>query len=132
MEWEVLFCDEFVEEFGALPEALQDELLAHACLLREYGPQLGRPTVDTLKGSKYSNMKELRFDWADGVWRIAFAFDPERRAVLLVGGDKGGTHQKRFYGRLIRLAEDRYMKHVARLAATKAGAATEKRRGKKS
>lgn len=49
-------------------------------MLEAFGPQLGRPKVDTLTGSKHANMKELRFDAADGVWRVAFAFDPERTA----------------------------------------------------
>jgi hypothetical protein len=61
--WEVIFHDEFEEEFKAFDEELQDELLAHAILLRDYGPILGRPTVDTLKGSRHANMKELRFVW---------------------------------------------------------------------
>jgi hypothetical protein len=51
-------------------------------LLEQFGSQLGRPRVDTLKGSRHANMKELRFDAADGVWRVAFAFDPKRNAVL--------------------------------------------------
>ena len=59
-----------------------NELLAHALLLEQFGPQLGRPRVDTLKGSRHANMKELRFDAAGGVWRVAFAFDPKRKAVL--------------------------------------------------
>ena len=67
-----------------MPEAVQDELLAHARLLEEFGPQLGRPHADTLNGSAHANMKELRFDADDGVWRLAFAFDPRRKAILLV------------------------------------------------
>jgi hypothetical protein len=59
MSWSVVFCDEFDAEFEAMAESLQDELLAHALLLREFGPNLGRPTVDTLKGSKFPNMKDL-------------------------------------------------------------------------
>ncbi|MHB1656190.1 MAG: type II toxin-antitoxin system RelE/ParE family toxin [Burkholderiales bacterium] len=62
MSWNVLFHDEFELEFRQLPEALQDELLSHAVLLREFGPNLGRPTVDTLNESRHSNMKELRFE----------------------------------------------------------------------
>ena len=54
--------------------------------LMQFGSQLGRPRVDTLKGSRHANMKELRFDAADGVWRVAFAFDPKRSAVLLIAG----------------------------------------------
>jgi hypothetical protein len=64
---------------------------------RNSAPHLSRPTVDTLKGSKHANMKELRFDCEGGVWRVAFAFDTERAAILLVGGDKGGADQRRFY-----------------------------------
>ena len=105
MVWNVLFHDDFAVEFAALDESLQDELLAHALLLRDFGPGLGRPTVDDLKGSKHSNMKELRFAWAGEVWRVAFAFDTERQAVLLVGGDKGGADQRRFCMRLIVAAD---------------------------
>jgi len=61
MPWSVIFHEEFDAEFQALDEALQDELLAHAKLLQSYGPDLGRPTVDTLKGSRHANMKELVF-----------------------------------------------------------------------
>ena len=98
-------------------EGLQDELLSHALLLREFGPNLGRPTVDTLKGSKFPNMKELRFSWEGEVWRVAFAFDPKRQAILLTGGDKAGAGQKRFYKRLIDIADERYRNHLAGLAA---------------
>lgn len=63
-------------------------------------------------------MKELRFDWAGEVWRIAFAFDPKRQAVLLVGGDKAGVDQKRFYRLFIKLADERYAKHLKTIATT--------------
>jgi hypothetical protein len=115
MDWTVLFHEEFDLEFEALDQDLQDELLAHAKLLQEFGPQLGRPTVDTLKGSKHANMKELRFEWKGQVWRVAFAFDPQRHAILLAGGDKGGTDQKRFYNRLIATADSRFDSHLASL-----------------
>lgn len=78
MPWTVLFAAAFEPEFDALPVPVQNELLAQAGVLRAFGPQAGRPRVDTLNGSKHRNMKELRFDAADGVWRVAFAFDPER------------------------------------------------------
>ena len=84
-------------------------------LLERFGPQLGRPHVDTLNGSRHSNMKELRLSTADGVWRVAFAFDPERRAVLLVAGEKSGGSQRRFYRALIRKADERFDRHLARL-----------------
>ncbi len=117
ISWTVLFHDAFDAEFCAFAEALQDELLAHAVLLREFGPNLGRPTVDGLKGSKHSNMKELRFNWEGGVWRIAFAFDPQRQAILLAGGDKGGVDQRRFYKRLILQADGRFDDHLSTLNA---------------
>jgi hypothetical protein len=63
-------------------------------------------------------MKEMRFDAAGGVWRVAFAFDPKRRAILLVCGDKSGGGDKRFYRQLITKAEKRFDGH---LAAVKAG-----------
>lgn len=82
MAWDVAFHDEFVPEFKAFEACIQDGLLAVAKLLADYGPLLGRPHADTLKGSKHTNMKELRFEGTDGEWRAAFAFDPERRAIL--------------------------------------------------
>jgi hypothetical protein len=133
MPWTVLFHEAFDLEFRELKEGLQDELLAHAKLLQEFGPQLGRPTVDTLKGSKHANMKELRFEWQREVWRVAFAFDPKRQAVLLAAGDKGGADQRRFYQRLISTADRRLDEYLAALkAAESARGAKEHRRGKKS
>jgi hypothetical protein len=115
MTWTVLLHDDFTDELTALDEKLQDELLAHAKLLAEFGPNLGRPTVDTLKGTSHANMKERRFNWMGEAWRVAFAFDPQRQAVLLVGGDKSGADQKRFYKRLISVADNRYSQHLATL-----------------
>jgi hypothetical protein len=115
MSWEVLFHEAFEPEFDELPEAVQDELLAHARLLEEFGPTLGRPHADTLKGSDYDNMKELRFRADDGVWRVAFALDPKRKAILLVCGDKSGGSEKKFYKRLIAKANERFAGHLKRL-----------------
>lgn len=115
MPWTVLLHTAFEPEFAGLPESVQDELLAHARLLEMFGPQLGRPRADTLRGSKHANMKELRFDASDGVWRVAFAFDPERHAILLVAGDKAGTSKKRFYKQLISRADDRFDTHLHQL-----------------
>jgi hypothetical protein len=86
MRWNVYFHPKFKAEFDELAEAVQDELLAMLTPLRQFGPALGRPEVDTLKGSQYANMKELRFKATGGVWRVAFAFDPARDAILLVAG----------------------------------------------
>ena len=107
--------DAFDAELNEMPEVVQDEVLALMGLLQQFGPTLGRPRVDTLKGSRHPNMKELRFMAADGVWRVAFAFDPRRQAILLVGGDKSGGSEKRFYQQLIRKADIRFDEHVARL-----------------
>src|SRR3954469_5187247 len=101
LKWIVEIGDEFKPEFDDLPNEVQDELLARLLLLQQFGPQLGRPTVDTLNGSKHANMKELRFNAVDGIWRAAFAFDPKRKAILLVAGDKSGGSEGRFYRQLI-------------------------------
>ena len=70
--------------------------------------------ADTLTGSKHANMKELRCNAADGVWRIAFAFDPDRQAILLVGGGKSGGTEKRFYKQLNARADERCDSHPAK------------------
>lgn len=117
MSWQVLFHAEFEPEFNKFDLEIQDELLAHANLLKEFGPLLKRPAADTLKGSKHGNMKELRFTTTDRVWRVAFAFDPGQKAILLVAGDKSGVSQKRFYQRLIKTADARLDRHLAFLKA---------------
>ena len=115
MKWTVRFHDEFEPEFDALLAEVQNELLACATVLAQIGPTLGRPHVDTLAGSKHANMKEIRFDAGDGAWRVAFAFDPKRAAVLLVAGDKSGISQKRFYRSLIEKADGRFDRHLLAL-----------------
>ncbi|MDE1937798.1 MAG: type II toxin-antitoxin system RelE/ParE family toxin [Alphaproteobacteria bacterium] len=115
MAWDVTLHEAFEREFEGFDPAIQDTMLALAKLLGEFGPQLGRPYVDTLKGSKHANMKELRFSAADGEWRTAFAFDPERNAILLVAGDKSGGSQKRFYRQLIAKADSRFSEHLENL-----------------
>jgi hypothetical protein len=107
--------DEFKPEFDALHEDVRTEVLALSLVIQEFGPQLGRPRVDTLKGSRHAHMKELRFSAAGGEWRVAFAFDPRRRAILLVAGDKSGGSERRFYRELIRKADDRFDAHLARI-----------------
>ncbi len=114
MAWTVDFDPAFEVEFRSLDRNVQDALLAHALLLKEFGPTLGRPRADTLNGSRFSNMKELRFRVANDVWRIAFAFDSAQHAILLAAGNKRGQNERRFYGRLIRLADDRFASHLDR------------------
>jgi hypothetical protein len=115
MSWSVSFHPKFEAEYEELSEAVQDELVAALTPLREFGPSLGRPDVDTLNGSRYANMKELRFRADGGVWRVAFAFDPKRNAILLVAGDKSGVSETKFYRRLIDKADMRYTEHLETL-----------------
>ena len=119
IKWEADFHDEFTPEYDALPEDVQDELQAIIDVLEQLGPQMGRPRVDTLKGSKHANMKEIRFDAADGVWRFAFAFDPNRQAIVLCGGDKSGGSESRFYRQLITKADKRFDAHIAKVKQEK-------------
>ena len=112
MVWTVLYHSDFFPEMEALPETVQDGVLTMAELLTLIGPTLGRPHADTLAGSKHPNMKELRFTADDGVWRVAFAFDPKRRAMILVAGDKAGVAQKRFYKTRIAKADARFADHL--------------------
>lgn len=118
-QWEVILHDDFVPEYRELSESVQDVLVALTTILREKGPLLGRPQVDTLKGSRHANMKELRFDADGGVWRVAFAFDPERKAILLVARDKGGVGQRRIYRDLLLVADRRFDRHLNALRSQK-------------
>lgn len=115
MNWAVEIADEFDPEFDALDEDVRTEILAMSRLLQQFGPHLGRPRVDTLNGSRHANLKEMRFSTAGGEWRLAFAFDPRRHAILLVAGDKSGGSAKRFYRELIRKADQRFDEHLARI-----------------
>jgi hypothetical protein len=115
MSWNAYFHPRFKLEFEEMSEAVQDKLLSMLIPLRRSGPSLGRPEVGTLNDSKYANMKELRFAIDGGVWRIAFAFDPARDAILLVAGDKSGGSERTFYRRLIEKADKRYKEHLDNL-----------------
>jgi hypothetical protein len=115
MTWDVGFHADFVPEFEGLDESVQDELLAHVALLETFGPQLGRPRVDTLKGPRHANMEELRFDAADGAWRFAFAFAPRRQAIVLCGGGRSGGSERRFYGCLTAKADACFEVHLSYL-----------------
>lgn len=115
MIWTVEIGDEFEPEFQGLHEDVRTEILALSRLLQQFGPQLGRPRVDTLNGSRHANMKELRFSAADGEWRVGFAFDTKRKAILLVAGDKSGVSQRDFYRQLITKADQRFDAHLNRL-----------------
>ena len=119
MPWIVEFHDAFGNEFANFDPDVKIELRALVKVMMEIGPSYGRPRVDTLNGSKFANMKELRFDAAHGVWRVAFAFDPERKAILLVAGDKSGVNEKLFYRRLITVADTRFADHLEAIRGRK-------------
>ncbi|HEX3358655.1 MAG TPA: type II toxin-antitoxin system RelE/ParE family toxin [Tepidisphaeraceae bacterium] len=105
---------DFDHWFANLSGEEQSEVIARVNLLKLMGPQLGRPHADTLNGSKHPNMKELRAGTKAAVLRIAFAFDPTRAAILLIGGNKAGVSQKRFYAQLIAKADKLYDLHLAK------------------
>lgn len=115
MPWKVEFCPEFESEYNELAVDVRRTFLARVKELESLGPRLGRPYADTLKGSRFPNMKELRFSAHGEVWRFAYAFDPERKAVLLVGGDKASKDKRLFYRWLIQKADIRYQRHLDRL-----------------
>jgi len=108
MSWAVLDHPDFADERTELPEEVQDKLAEVVKALEHAGPQLGRPLVDTLNGSDYANMKEIRFK-VEGEWRFAFAFDEDRQAIILVGGSKEGVAAKKFYKQLIHTADKRFL-----------------------
>lgn len=122
--WTVATTDDFDDWFAGLEDDARVEVIAKVELLKVVGPALGRPHADTLNGSKYGNMKELRADTAEAVLRVAFAFDPQRSAILLCAGDKSGVSERRFYKRLIERADRLYAAHLAELKARR------KRQGK--
>lgn len=110
MGWTVILCDEFEKELASIDPDLRDELLAQLQHLEIFGPKLGRPKVDTVKNSKFTNMKELRFLYKRNPYRYFFAFDIHRNAVVLVGGNK--SNDKRFYERMIIIADSRFEKYI--------------------
>ena len=108
MAWKVETTDEYDAWFFEQAEGGQASIQQKVELLKEYGPHLPRPHADTLKGSKLNHLKELRIQTENHVFRVAFIFDEERKAVLLIGGDKKGKNEKRFYRNLIKQAEEVY------------------------
>lgn len=120
-KWEVIFHDDFLPEFRAFDLDVRRELAAAAKAIELAGPKTGRPHVDTLNGSKHDNMKELRFKAHNGseIWRAAFAFDPQRKAYVLVAGDKQGQDEDTFYKRLIKTADKRFDAHLKKLSKAK-------------
>lgn len=116
MKWKVVATHVFEAWFETLTADEQEDVEAVVSLLAQRGPQLARPYADTVKGSRHSNMKELRVQSGGKPLRAFFAFDPARTAVVLIGGDKTGD--KRFYERLIPQADALLDEHLAELKNT--------------
>jgi hypothetical protein len=116
-EWTVLFHLEFDEWLAEQEEVLQNEVWVVIGLLKHYGPNLSRPYADTIKGSLDPNMKELRIQYCGKPWRVLFAFDPNRNAILLVGGTKVGKQD--WYDVHIPIAGERFRRYLATLKRSK-------------
>lgn len=111
--WMIDRTDEFVNWIKELDDDAKEAIYKKLLILKEFGPSLGRPSVDSVKESKHNNMKELRVSNKQRVFRILFAFDTERTAILLIGGDKRGD--KRFYARVIPIADKLLDQHLEQL-----------------
>ena len=111
--WVVEYTDEFERWWRTLSEHEQIDLVAGVELLEQLGPQLSRPYADSVKGSRHSNMKELRTQSGGNPLRTFYAFDPRRHAILLIGGDKTGDD--RFYETMVPLADRLYDEYIDEL-----------------
>lgn len=107
--------DEFELWLNEQSEEVQDKILASILLLQQYGHRLSRPYADTLYGSKFNNMKELRIQIKGDPYRAFYAFDPLRQAIVLCAGNKVGN-EKQFYQQMISLADELYQQHLDKLA----------------
>jgi len=111
--WEIFTSEDYDAWFQEQTEDDKTTIFGKVYLLSEYGPHLGRPHADTLKGSKkLANLKELRAQTDAHMFRVAYIFDPERKGLLLIGGDKKGKKQRKFYKDLIREAEQIYVAYL--------------------
>ncbi|MDQ1353558.1 MAG: hypothetical protein QG657_3864 [Acidobacteriota bacterium] len=108
--WIIERTDEIVQWIAKLNDDAKEAIYKNLLILKNIGPSLGRPYVDSINESKHKNMKELRVQNKKRLFRIFFAFDPDRKAILLIGGDKRGD--KRFYQRLIPIADKLYDQYL--------------------
>jgi hypothetical protein len=113
MAWEVEVSDEFRDWYSSRTVDLREAVATVVDALVQAGPDLGRPLVDTLKGSRYPNMKELRVQHRGRPYRILFIFDPRRNAYLILGGDKSGD--ARWYEAAIRKADRIYAQYLSEI-----------------
>lgn len=112
--WRVTTTALFDAWFDEQDRAAQKKVMAGLLALAQGGPAVGRPLVDTIKGARYPNLKELRVQHQGEPFRAFFAFDPLRNAIVLCAGNKGGN-EKRFYKDMLPVAEAEYAKHLAEL-----------------
>ncbi|TWU59601.1 type II toxin-antitoxin system RelE/ParE family toxin [Crateriforma conspicua] len=110
MNWEIEYTDEFEAWWDTLDVVDQEAIAMSVGLLQDKGPQLDRPYADTLYGSKFDNMKELRTRRGPNHFRTFFAFDPRRCAILLIAGNKTGDD--RFYETMLPIADRLYEEHL--------------------
>jgi len=112
LAWEIVTRELFDAWLDKQSDEVQEEILAHLGILEEDGPNLGRPQADQIKQSNYKNMKELRVQIGGHPFRIFFAFDPDRKAIILCAGDKKGEDEKLFYRRMIKTADAEFREHL--------------------
>jgi hypothetical protein len=117
MAYEVEFSDEFGEWWDSLTAEEQESVAFSVRILEEEGIHLTRPQADTVRGSKYPNMRELRCQHEGRPYRILYAFDPRRVAVLLIGGDKTGN--TRWYKVFVPMADEIYTAHLREIRRKK-------------
>jgi hypothetical protein len=113
MSCEVEYTDEFEIWWNSLAEQEQDSVAAVVMLLEEYGPRLPFPYSSRIESSKHSHMRELRIQHAGKPYRVLYAFDPRRMAILLIGGDKTGNN--RWYVEYVPIADALYDRHILEL-----------------
>ncbi|MCU5780620.1 type II toxin-antitoxin system RelE/ParE family toxin [Erwiniaceae bacterium BAC15a-03b] len=110
--WKVDTTEHFDQWLDEQDDDMIDDVLASLKVLEQFGPMLGRPDVDQVKGSEFHHMKELRVQSNGRPVRAFFAFDPERQAIVLCAADKTGRNQKRFYAEMIKKADAEYRQHL--------------------
>jgi hypothetical protein len=115
MGYEVEYTDEFGAWWDGLAVAEQVSIEAVVDLLEEWGPRLGHPHSSAIHGSRHSHMRELRVQHQGRPYRILYAFDPRRTAILLIGGDKTG--QDRWYALFVPLADALYDQHLREIGS---------------
>lgn len=117
MAFEVEYTDEFGDWWKELDEPAQESLSASVSLLEEQGPHLGYPHSSQIKSSKHPHLRELRVQHKGRPYRILYAFDPRRMAILLIGGDKTGND--RWYDQFVPIADKLYDEHLVILEEEK-------------